>query len=74
MTKNKKRKINDTKVALVCDPLYKKGGAELQIKYMLEAFPKAEIFTAYYDKDFTDDEFPGRKIHHSFMQYLPGQI
>ena len=74
MKKKIKRKVNNLKVALVCDPLYKKGGAELEIKYMLEAFPKAEIFTSFYDKEFTDKEFPNRKIHPFFYAIYSREI
>ena len=69
----KKNKNNNLKVAVVCDPQYKKGGAELHLGYILKAFPSAELFTPYYDKEFTDKEYPGRKINHSFLQYLPGR-
>jgi len=61
------------KVAVVSDPLYKHGGAEIHLKYILDAFPNCELFTAYYDEEFVKSFFPGVKIHHSFMQYLPGR-
>lgn len=59
------------KVAISCEPLYKMGGAELHLKYIIEAFPNCEVFTAYYDKELVAKEYPGVKFHHSFMQYLP---
>jgi len=64
-------RMYDTKVAVVCEPLFKKGGAETHLKYILEAFPNSEVFTAYYDENFVKENFPDVKIHHSFMQYLP---
>lgn len=70
-----KRKLRNRganiKVAVVTDPLYKRGGAEDHIRGILQAFPKAEIFTAYHDPKFTSDYYPHVKVHHSFMQYLP---
>lgn len=71
-----KRKLRNRganiKVAVVTDPLYKRGGAEDHVRGILQAFPKAEIFTAYHDPKFTADYYPHVKVHHSFMQYLPG--
>ncbi len=73
-----KRKLRnrgaDLKIAVVTDPLYKRGGAEDHVKAILDAFPKAELFTAYYDPKFTDEYYPHVKIHHSFMQHLPGKL
>lgn len=65
--------VNDIKVAVVSEPLFKHGGAEAHLKKILEAFPNCELFTAYYDKDFVKDFFPDVKINHSFMQHLPGR-
>jgi glycosyltransferase involved in cell wall biosynthesis len=71
-----KRKLRNRganiKVAVVTDPLYKRGGAEDHIRGILQAFPQAELFTAYHDPKFTDEYYPHVKVHHSFMQYLPG--
>jgi len=70
-----KRKLRNRganiKVAVVTDPLYKRGGAEDHVRGILQAFPKAEIFTAYHDPKFTSDYYPHVKVHHSLMQYLP---
>lgn len=63
--------MKDIRVAVSCEPLYKWGGAESHLLYILEAFPNSEIFTAYYDKDFVKEYFPNVVIHSSFMQYLP---
>ncbi|HNW23487.1 MAG TPA: glycosyltransferase [Candidatus Dojkabacteria bacterium] len=59
------------KLAIVCDPLYKRGGAEVQLRYMLDTFPKKTLFTAYCDKNYIKKEFPDIKIKTSFMQYFP---
>jgi len=64
-------RAKDIKVAVVFEPLYKMGGGELHLKYILEAFPNSELFTAYYDKELVQKEFAGIKVHHSFMQHLP---
>ena len=71
--KKKPQKTDDIKVAIVSEPLYKHGGAEIHLKYILNAFPNSELFTAYYDKEFVSKFFPNVKIHHSFMQHLLGR-
>lgn len=63
--------LNDIKVAVVYEPLYKMGGGELHMRYILEAFPNSELFTAYYDKKLVEENFKDVKIHSSFMQNLP---
>lgn len=68
---NKSKRAEDIKVAVVSEPLFKHGGAEMHLKYILEAFPNNELFTAYYDKEFVEKFLPDVKIHSSFMQYLP---
>jgi glycosyltransferase involved in cell wall biosynthesis len=76
MTKNPKKdnsKKKDLKVAVVSDPLFKHGGAESHLKYILKAFPNSELFTAYHKEEFTKEFFPGVEINHSFMQKLPGR-
>ena len=67
----KQKKIN---VAVICDPLYKKGGAEAHLRYMLDTFPQKTLFTAFYDKEFVEREFPDIEIKASFMQHLPWKI
>jgi len=70
-----KRKLRNRganiKVAVVTDPLYKRGGAEDHVRGILQAFPKAQIFSAYHDPKFTTEYYPHVKVHHSFMQHLP---
>ena len=63
--------LNDIKVAVVYEPLYKMGGGELHLKYILDAFPNSELFTAYYDQEIVEEHFKGIKVHSSFMQKLP---
>ena len=77
MSKSKGKRNNivssDTNVrmAISCEPLYKKGGAENHLKHIIHTFPNCELFTAYYDEQFVKEYFPNVKINHSFMQYLP---
>ncbi len=74
MSKRKQRKMprnSKLRVAISCEPLYKKGGAEFHLRHIINTFPNCELFTAYYDKEFVKEYFPDVKIHHSFMQYLP---
>lgn len=73
MSKKQKKEKENTKVAVVSEPLFKHGGAESHLKHILEAFPNCELFTAYYDEEFVKEFFPDVKIHHSFMQNLPGR-
>ncbi len=71
--RKKKRNIPEEtlKVAVVAEPLFKHGGAEVHLRYIIKAFPNCEVYTAYYDKKFVKEFFGDIKIHHSFMQYLP---
>jgi len=59
------------KIAVVADPLYKKGGAEVNLKYILNTFDNKTLFTAFCDKEFVKREFPNVEVKTSFMQYLP---
>lgn len=71
MKRKLKNRGADLKIAVVAEPLFKRGGAEDHLKAILEAFPNSELYTAFYDRKFTDEYYPKVKIHHSFMQYLP---
>ncbi len=73
MTKKPKQPTSDIRVAIISEPLYKHGGAEVHLRYIVDAFPNSEVFTAYYDEKFVKEFLPGVKINHSFMQYLPGR-
>ena len=71
--RKKKRNIPEEslRVAVVAEPLFKHGGAEVHLRYIMKAFPNCEVYTAYYDKKFVKEFFGDIKIHHSFIQYLP---
>lgn len=70
----KKTQENSLRVAVVCDPLYKWGGAEAHMKVVLETFNCDEVYTAYCDKEFVKEKFPNIKVRTSFMQYLPWKV
>ena len=71
MKRKLKNRGANIRVAVVAEPLFKRGGAEDHLKAILEAFPNSELYTAFYDPQFTNEYYPKVKIHHSFMQYLP---
>lgn len=58
------------KIAIVCDFLTTMGGAENVVLAMHEAFPKAPIFTALYNKD-KMPAFQKLDIRPSSLQNLP---
>lgn len=62
------------KVAIVSDPLFKAGGLEKHLKYMLKTFPDSVLYTAFCDRKFVKEYFPNQKIKTSFMQYIPGKF
>jgi glycosyltransferase involved in cell wall biosynthesis len=67
-------KKKEYKIAVVSDPLYKFGGAEKHLSYILETFPGSTLHTAFCDKDFVKKNFPNVDIKTSFMQYLPWKL
>lgn len=59
------------KIALVHDWLLRIGGAEKVFKTFQEMFPEADIYTLFYNKKFTDEFMPGKKINPTFLQKIP---
>lgn len=59
------------KMAVVTDPLYKFGGSEKHLQYILKTFPSAEIFVPYCDMEFVQKHFPNVKVHQSFLRFFP---
>ena len=55
------------KIALVHDYLNQYGGAERVLEAFCEAFPKAPIYTLFYDKEKTFGKFEGRVKGVSFL-------
>lgn len=66
-----KKNLKDLKVAVIADPLYSLGGEEKHLLGILEAFPNADLYTAWYDREAIKEWFGDRKIKASFIQYLP---
>lgn len=60
------------KVALVHDWLIHMRGGERVLEAMAELYPEAEIYTLFCDRKKLSTVFSGRKIHTSFLQWLPG--
>lgn len=58
------------KIAIVCDWLVSRGGAERVIKAISDMFPRAPIYTAIYNKKRLP-EFADREVVTSFIQKLP---
>ena len=56
------------KVAIVHEMLVKLGGAERVLKTLTEMFPKAPIYTLFYNQKKCGSEFSGVKIKTSFLQ------
>lgn len=59
------------KIALVHDWLLGIGGAERVLLELHRIFPKAPIYTLFYNKSFTDCFLPNAEIHSSFIQSIP---
>jgi len=58
------------RVAIVCDWLISRGGAERVISEIAEVFPDAPIYTSIFNKNIFP-EFKDREIHTSFIQKMP---
>lgn len=63
--------IHPMRVALVHDFLVKLGGAERVLKVLSEMYPKAPIYTLFYDEEKVGDVFPKERIRTSFLQNYP---
>lgn len=59
------------RIALVHDWLLRIGGAERVLKALHHIFPKAPIYSLFYNKNFTDEFLPNAKIIPSFIQKFP---
>lgn len=59
------------RVALVHDYLNQYGGAERVLEAFCQIFPKAPIYTLFYDRKKTGLAFDSRKIRTSFLQKVP---
>lgn len=59
------------KVALVHDFLVKLGGAERVLKALADMFPKAPIYTLFFDEEAVSKVFPKNRIRASSLQNYP---
>ena len=60
------------KVALVHDYIKEYGGAERVLEALVELYPDAPIYTAFYNKDsLAYQKFKERTIHPSWVHYIP---
>lgn len=59
------------KVAIVHDWLVNLSGAERVLSELCDIFPKAPVYTLFYDKKFTSRYFPNLEIKASFLQKIP---
>ena len=60
--------LQNLKIALVHDWLLGMGGAEKTLKVLHEIFPRAPIYTLFYNKNFTDKFLPQADIRPTFAQ------
>lgn len=63
-------KLENKKIAIVCDWIKDMWWAELVLSHLLEAFPSADIFTSVFWQNW-NKLFDGRKITTSFIQKIP---
>ena len=63
-------KLQDKKVAIVCDWIKDWGGAEIVLEQLLEIFPRADVFTSVFFQG-RNKLFDRRKITTSFIQKIP---
>jgi len=71
--KNLSKISNGVKIALIHDYLIAYGGAEKTLKVLTEIFPKAEVYTLFYNPDVLNKLKigTGKKIKTSFLQKFP---
>lgn len=62
--------MSQKKIALVADWITHWGGAEKVFTKLMELYPEADIYTSVFFPT-RPEVFKGRKIHTSFIQYLP---
>jgi glycosyltransferase involved in cell wall biosynthesis len=65
--------MRDLKIAVIHDWLTVNAGAEKVLQEILNVFPRADIFTVYFDPDFvkSQDFLKDRKITQTFVGRLP---
>jgi len=63
-------KLENKKIAIICDWLKDFGWAEIVISHLLEIFPQADIFTSVFFMEW-NEIFKWKKITTSFIQKIP---
>ena len=63
-------KVQELKIALVHDWLLGVGGAEKTLKTLHEIFPRAPVYTLFYNKNFTEYLIPKAEIRTTFVQKI----
>ncbi len=64
-------RLRNKKVAIVCDWLKDKGGAEQVVADLLEIFPGADVYASVYFGEKFGKTFDGHRIFTSFLQKIP---
>lgn len=64
------QKIEDKKIAIVCDWIKDWWWAELVLEHFLELFPKADIYTSIFFPR-KPEKFKGRNVYVSYIQDIP---
>ncbi|GAB4159915.1 MAG: glycosyltransferase family 4 protein [Candidatus Dojkabacteria bacterium] len=64
-------KPNSLKIAVLIHPLRYWGGAQYHLRELLNLFPEADLWTAWYNKAFVKQYFGDKNIKTSFLQWLP---
>ncbi|MBI5152997.1 MAG: glycosyltransferase [Parcubacteria group bacterium] len=60
------------RIAILHDYLNQLGGGERVLEELITLFPKAPVYTLFYDETRTQNRFSQSDIHTSFLQYIPG--
>jgi glycosyltransferase involved in cell wall biosynthesis len=61
----------ELKIALVFENLFSWGGAAVVNKYLLDIFPKADIYALYGSQEFANKHYNGKEVKFSFLnRYL----
>lgn len=62
--------FSEKKIAVVCDWITDRGGAELVVSHILELFPQAVIFTSVFTRQ-NDPTYAGHSIRQSWIAKIP---
>lgn len=62
--------LSEKKIAVVCDWITDRGGAELVVSHILELFPQAVIFTSVFTRQ-GDPVYTGHSVRQSWIAKIP---